>query len=234
MKGRLTIFKTKQNAFLLTAFATVCTLLVALTNLWTAPVIERQKQQQILKQFNQVLSTELYDNNPLFDCVMLQDPVVTGVNSEVAIYRAKRSNDLQAMIYQTRTQQGYNGLIELLVAIDNKGVVQGVRTIAHQETPGLGDKIELAKSDWILEFNGESVSHAKDNLWYVKKDGGKFDQFTGATITPRAIVNQLRTSIDALNHQFESLSVAPNDCAETTQQAATTTEQNTQTPEAEQ
>ena len=212
MKGRLTKYKTKLNALLLTAFATVCTLLVALTNLWTAPIIEEQKRLDVLNKLKQVLVESKFDNNPLNNCVVITDKTITGVDSPVTLYRATFNEVPYAVVFQTRTQQGYNGLIELMVAVDVNGQVQGVRTLTHQETPGLGDKIELAKSDWILSFNNKRVKDKDDSRWFVKKDGGDFDQFTGATITPRAIVNQLRTSIDELNGQFNTLFQASNDC----------------------
>jgi len=212
MKGRLTKYKTKLNALLLTAFASVCTLLVALTNLWTAPIIEQQKQLDVLNKLKQVLVAGKFDNNPLHHCSILKDKSISGTEAPIKIYRATFDKQPYALIFQTRTQQGYNGLIELMVAIDHQGEVQGVRTLSHQETPGLGDKIELAKSDWILSFNEKQVLNEDDSRWFVKKDGGDFDQFTGATITPRAIVNQLRTSIIAVNGQFDRLFEAANDC----------------------
>jgi len=212
MKGRLTKYKTKINAILLTAFASVCTLMVSLTHLWTAPIIEQQKQQDILNKLTEVLVANKFDNNPLEQCTYLHDADITGLDSPQIIYRATFDGKPYAIIYQTRTQQGYNGLIELMVAVDQSGKVQGVRTLSHQETPGLGDKIELAKSDWITSFDQKQVKDAKDSRWYVKKDGGDFDQFTGATITPRAIVNQLRTSIDTVNSKFDQIFAMENQC----------------------
>ena len=212
MKGRLTKYKTKINALLLTAFASVCTLLVALTHLWTAPIIEEQKQKDILNKLTQVLVDGKFDNNPLQQCVYVDDINITGLDSPQIIYRATLDGEPYALIYQTRTQQGYNGLIELMVAVDKSGEVQGVRTLSHQETPGLGDKIEIAKSDWITSFDRKLVRDAQDPRWFVKKDGGDLDQFTDATITPRAIVNQLRTSIDTINGQFEQIFAMENQC----------------------
>ena len=89
------------------------------------------------------------------------------------------------------TNSGYSGAIKSLIGIDKSGNILGVRVIAHAETPGLGDKIELAKSDWILKFNHHSLSDLTAQQWKVKKDGGTFDQFSGATITPRAVVGSV-------------------------------------------
>ena len=80
------------------------------------------------------------------------------------------------------------GRIELLVGIDRNGVLAGVRAITHKETPGLGDKINTNVSDWIFGFAGKSLNNPDASGWKVKKDGGEFDQFTGASVTPRAVV----------------------------------------------
>ena len=90
------------------------------------------------------------------------------------------------------SREGYSGPINLLVAVNVDGTLSGVRVVSHKETPGLGDKIETNKDDWILGFVGKSLSNPSEALWKVRKDGGEFDQFTGATITPRAVVNAVR------------------------------------------
>ncbi len=204
---------TKKNALLLTAFAAVCTLLVALTHMFTAPIIEEQKQQDVLRKLTQVLVPAKFDNNPLYNCTYVTDFNITGSHDPVPVYRATLNNEPYAIVFQTQTQQGYNGRIELIVAMNKQGQVQGVRSIAHQETPGLGDKIEKRKSDWILSFNGLQVESKDDPKWYVKKDGGRFDQFTGATITPRAIVNQLRESVFYTTALFDEVFAKPNECS---------------------
>lgn len=212
MHGRLTIFKTKTNAILLTAFAAACTLAVSLTYILTAPVIEVQKQNDLLNKLTEVLDQKRFDNNPLHNCVAYTSVDITGYETQQTVYRATKEGLPYALILPVKTEQGYSGRIEMLVAIDNQGVVQGVRTLTHKETPGLGDKIELAKSDWILDFNGKSPKAIDDSTWFVKKDGGNFDQFTGATITPRSMVNQLRTSISNLKLEFDDIFALPNAC----------------------
>lgn len=214
MNKKLLIFKSKKNAFLLAAFASVCTLLVSVTYVMTAPIIAHQSQLQLLSKLKQVASGDKFDNNPLQNCTISTDKNLIGSLGQSTVYRLAKGDAPYAIVFQTATDLGYNGKITLLTAIDNKGVVQGVRTLAHQETPGLGDKIDLAKSDWILSFNGKQITSAKDSTWFVKKDGGHFDQFTGATITPRAVVNQLRVSLNYAKDNFETLYAAPNECQE--------------------
>lgn len=212
MSTDITLLASKKNALLLAAFATACTLMVSLTYVLTKPVIERQEKQQTFAKVTQVLNSQAFDNNPLDNCVYITDANISGVDERHPIYRATKDGQPYALVYQTETKQGYNGQIKLIAAVDTTGAVQGVRTLTHQETPGLGDKIELEKDDWVLSFNDKQVNGVEDPHWFVKKDGGDFDQFTGATITPRAVVNQLRTSVVAVTEQFDNLFSLPNEC----------------------
>ena len=212
MSTNLTVLASKKNALLLAAFAAVCTLMVSITYVLTKPAIERQEKQQTFNKVTQVLTTGSFDNNPLDNCVILSDASISGVEIAQPVYRATWQGEPAAVVFQTETKQGYNGLIKLIVGLDKNGVVQGVRTLTHQETPGLGDKIELAKSEWVLSFNQGEVKDENDPSWFVKKDGGDFDQFTGATITPRAVVNQLRTSVVNAKNNFQAIFTMANDC----------------------
>ncbi|GHB62802.1 hypothetical protein GCM10008107_09880 [Psychrosphaera saromensis] len=212
MSKNLLIFTSKKNALLLSAFAAVCTLLVSITYVLTAPVIEKQAQQDLLNKLNQVLVPTKFDNNPLENCFRLTDYNIFGDEQQHVIYRATMQDKPYALVFQTQTLKGYNGLIKMMVAVDQKGKVQGVRALKHQETPGLGDKIDLEKSDWVLSFNNMNVTSEQDKNWFVKKDSGYVDQFTGATITPRAVVNQLRHSILYVTLNFNSLFTQENQC----------------------
>lgn len=97
--------------------------------------------------------------------------------------------DMSVVILPVVTREGYNGEIRLWVSINRTGQITGVRVSEHQETPGLGDKIERRRSDWITRFNGLSLDSLSPQGWAVKKEGGQFDAFTGATITPRAVIH---------------------------------------------
>ena len=107
---------------------------------------------------------------------------------------------------------GYNGNIELIVAINIDNSISGVRVLKHQETPGLGDKVELRKSDWIYSFNGKKLLSEQDSRWQVSKDGGMFDQFTGATITPRAVVKAVKNTLLFFTENKNTLLTLPNSC----------------------
>lgn len=219
MNKKLLIFTSKKNALLLSAFGAICTLLVSITYVLTAPVIEKQAQQDLLNKLNQVLVPGKFDNNPLNNCLNLADRRIFGDDQVHTLYRATLNQQPYALVFQTQTSKGYNGLIKMMVAVDQQGKVQGVRTLQHQETPGLGDKIDLEKSDWVLAFNQMKVESEQDKRWFVKKDSGYFDQFTGATITPRAIVNQLRQSIHYVSLNFDELFSKQNQCVAAPQDA---------------
>jgi len=159
----------------------VCSLLLLTNNLTEQPIADRQRED-LTKLMDQVLPSSVYDNQPLDNKYQEQ---IDGQN--FIFYRARLQDKVSAIIIFTKTS-GYSGDIAMLVAVKADGELSGVRVLSHTETPGLGDKIELAKDDWILGFAGLSLSKPDDNGWAVKKDGGQFDAFTGATITPRAVV----------------------------------------------
>ncbi|NVK25013.1 MAG: electron transport complex subunit RsxG [Gammaproteobacteria bacterium] len=229
MSDNLTLLASKKNALLLGAFAAVCTALVSITYVLTADTIAKQEQQQTLTKITEVLDPAKFDNNPLENCVLVSLPEITGSETKLPVYRATLQQQSYALVFQTQTSKGYNGLIKVIAATDKHGVVQGTRVLSHKETPGLGDKIDLEKSDWILSLTDKQVRDIKDPKWFVKKDGGDFDQFTGATITPRAVVNQVRTSTYRMTEQFSQIFEMPNDCeiATVVEEAEDKTEQGT-------
>ncbi len=151
----------------------------------------KRKQRSLLKRIDQLLAGQAYDNDPLQDSTVLKAAELAA-GTPVTVYRLRQQNEPVAAVYDLVTPNGYSGSIRLVVGVNSDQLVSGVRIVSHRETPGLGDKIELAKSDWVLSFNGKSLHDPAEAQWAVRKDGGTFDQFTGATITPRAIVSTVR------------------------------------------
>ena len=166
----------------------VCSLLLVTNNLTEQPIADRQREA-LTEQLNQVLPANAYNNHPL---EQKYNKVINA--QDYTFYRARLDNQVSAVILFTHTV-GYSGDIALLVAIKADGSLGGVRVLSHTETPGLGDKIELAKSNWILSFTGLSLINPDPIGWAVKKDGGQFDAFTGATITPRAVVKGVHEAL---------------------------------------
>ncbi len=177
------------QALLLGVFATVAAAILAAVDLGTAGAIAERRAEDLRASLAQVVPAELYDNNLLADPI----EIATGDGGTVTVYRGRKDGMVTAVAFETRAA-GYAGDIVLLMGVDRAGAVQGVRVLAHVETPGLGDKIEAAKSDWILGFEGRSLGGAE--RWAVRKDGGDFDQFSGATITPRAVVHAVKEGLE--------------------------------------
>lgn len=193
-----------KNGLLLSLFALACTGLVALVNSMTHDTIAIQQQKQLTETLTQVIPTTLHDNALFEQCILVHSPELLGSQNSLPAYLAYKNQQPVAIAIEAIAPDGYSGEIKLIIGIDNEGKVLGVRTLSHQETPGLGDKIELRKSDWVTHFSGLLFSHNADE-WKVKKDGGQFDQFTGATITPRAYVNAIFKALSFVEQNRQAL-----------------------------
>lgn len=183
----------QKNGLILGAFALVTTSVIALTFSYTHERIEQAKERQLLSTLNQVVATSMHDNQLHLDCIIVEPDELLG-NKPQRVFRSRMGTSNTALIIETTAPDGYSGAIDLVVAIDTNNTVLGARVVEHKETPGLGDKIELRVSDWILDFTNIKYYDEFANRWQVKKDGGQFDQFTGATITPRSVVNAIRNA----------------------------------------
>lgn len=155
--------------------------------------IDHALRQDQLNMLEQVLPSHLYNNNLLEE--VLNNPELMNQFGSDTLYVAKRDDRVVGYAFLVN-KDGYGGKINIIMGIDNDGSILGVRVISHNETPGLGDKIELSKDDWIKSFDNLSLKNTSRENWAVKKDGGQFDQFTGATITPRAVVSAVIRGLD--------------------------------------
>ena len=200
-----------KNGLILGGFALVTTSIIALTFDFTKQRIEQSKERQLLSTLNQVVPPALHDNQMHTDCVLIPANEMLG-NKPQRIFRSRLADKNTALIIETTAPNGYSGEIDLVVAIDLQNTVLGARVISHQETPGLGDKIELRVSDWILSFSNVVYDEKRDSRWRVKKDDGQFDQFTGATITPRAVVSAIKNAAIFGQSNLPSLFSLPSNC----------------------
>jgi electron transport complex protein RnfG len=165
---------------------------LALTEMITHdPIIERALEDK-MTSLGLVIPKSIHDNNPVTDAV-----TVTGADGkDRTIYRAMKGGQVTGLAYEVVASGGYAGPIKLMLGVAPDGKILGVRVISHKETPGLGDKIDAAKNEWITRFTGLSIGNPPVEKWKVKKDGGQFDQFSGATITPRAVVGGIRLGLE--------------------------------------
>ncbi|ENP7578222.1 electron transport complex subunit RsxG [Vibrio sp. Vb2535] len=201
----------RKNGLTLAIFACATTGLVALTEYLTKDQIKVQEQKQLLSVLNQVIPENMHDNALTQACTMVTSPDL-GTLRAMPAYLATKNGEPTAIAIESIAPDGYNGEIKVITGIDNQGNILGTRVLNHQETPGLGDKIDLRVTDWILSFTGKQVTENNWNSWKVRKDGGDFDQFTGATITPRAVVKVVRNTVNYVNQSREDILNQPLGC----------------------
>lgn len=183
------------SATFLGLFAIIGTTMVALIYDATEERIAANERAFLLKSLHTLIPPEKHDNDLFSDVIEVTEKELLGSANAIRVYRARLAKQPVAAIINAVAPDGYSGSIELLVAIRYDGTLAGVRVVKHKETPGLGDAIDANKSDWILDFNDRSLSNPDKKGWAVKRDGGIFDQFTGATISPRAVVNAVHRSL---------------------------------------
>lgn len=194
-----------RNGILLGLFAVLGTGMVALTHESTKERIAENQRQAILRNLQTLVPPEKYANNIFKDTITVSDPQLLGTASPITVYRARHDEQPVAAVLTPVAPNGYNGKIKLLVAIRYDGTIMGVRVLSHRETPGLGDGIERSKSDWITAFKGRTLTNPAPEKWLVKRDGGVFDQLTGATITPRAVVKAVHNCLKYYERHREAL-----------------------------
>jgi electron transport complex protein RnfG len=217
----------QKNSQILAIFAIVCTAIVGLVNELTKDEIKAQEQRQLLNTLHSIIEPSRYNNDITQDCVSLSSPLLgnsaTDKNLQTA-YIARQNNQAIAIAMTSTAPDGYNGNIELIIAINMDNSVSGVRVLRHQETPGLGDKVEFRKSNWINTFTGKKLLSENDSRWAVIKDNGIFDQFTGATITPRAVVKAVKKTLLYFKDNKHSLLMRPNVCLKNNESAQSVSE----------
>lgn len=190
---------------LLFLFAITGTGLVSFTFAQTDEKIRANERATLLRNLHKIISPNEHDNDLFLDSINVHDPILLGSDEPIQVYRARLQDKPVAAILAPVAPDGYSGNIYLLVGIYYDGTLAGIRIISHRETPGLGDKIEEEKSDWVLSFNQYSLTNLSREQWQVKKDGGHFDQFTGATITPRAIIKAVRNCLAYFQYHREQI-----------------------------
>lgn len=199
-----------RTGLVLGVFAILGTGIVAFTFDNARVIIAANERLSLLQKLNTLVPSAQYDNDLINDLIEVNDPGQLGNKKPVTVYRARRADAPVAAVFTpVVAPDGYSGPIKLLIAVRVDGSLAGVRVIAHRETPGLGDPIEEARSDWILGFADRSLANPEAPRWKVKKDGGVFDQFTGATITPRAVVKAVYNCLNYFAAHKDMLFATP-------------------------
>lgn len=175
----------------------------------TAERIARTERQAQLQALAVVMPPDRYDNDPLADAITVTAPFWLGSGSPLTIWRARDGGRISVLVLETVAPDGYSGDIQLLLGVDAEGAITGVRVTRHRETPGLGDRIEVRRSGWIDRFAGLALGRPPAGDWAVRKDGGQFDQFAGATITPRAVVRAVHRTLKFVELHGPALYAVP-------------------------
>lgn len=196
-----------RDAWILAVFSLGFTALMAGAYWLTRDTVLRNEAESRAQMVAQALPAGSFDNDLLSDSHPLSqaDSRKLGMAEIAHVYLAKQGGQIKAAVVETVAPDGYAGQIKLLVAVGRDGRTQGVRVVAHKETPGLGDYIDAAKSDWILQFEGKSLLQPLPERWKVKKDGGAFDSTAGATISPRAVVRAVKNTLDYVNENQQKI-----------------------------
>jgi len=182
--------RTLIHGLILGAFCLGFGTLLVMTNGYTKDDIALRAVEDRQNSLAQVIPESIHDNNLATDTLTLKNDQ----GNEVVVYLATKEGKVTGAAFET-SSPGYSGAIKVMLGVDLEGKILGARVLSHKETPGLGDKIEVKKGDWILRFTGLSLGNPPLDKWKVKKDGGQFDQFAGATITPRAVVKAIREGL---------------------------------------
>jgi electron transport complex protein RnfG len=180
---------------ILAVIAAVCTALVALTFSVTKERIAANEQAWLEQSLQPALAGIAYDNNLIESVLSIPLPHELPGNEPALVYRALLQSKPVAALFVVTALDGFSGPIRLLIGIDVDGTVTAARVLRHHETPGLGDFIDSSKSDWIDQFSNRSLSNPDRLLWALGRDGGEFDQVTGASITSRAVVKAIEETL---------------------------------------
>jgi electron transport complex protein RnfG len=186
-------------------FAVAGTGFVAVTENLAREAIVENERRVLLRNLHALLPASKLDNDLIADTLVIQSSRLLGTEDASQVYRARLQGEPVAAIFNSIAPNGYSGKIHLLVGVYYDGSIAGVRAVKHSETPGLGDAVDVQKSDWVLGFNGKSLENPTRAQWLVKRDKGVYDQFTGATITPRAIVQAVKNTLLYYEQHAEEL-----------------------------
>lgn len=184
-----------KSGITLAVIAAICTTLVALTYQSTKHRIKANEQAWLERSLQPALSGLFYDSGVTESKIIIPPPHDLPGSEAAIIYRVYAEEEPVAALFVVTARDGYSGPIRILVGVETSGLVTGVHVLEHRETPGLGDGVESTKSDWVMQFNGRSLVDPEPSGWAIRRDGGQFDQLTGASVTPRAIIKAIKSTL---------------------------------------
>jgi electron transport complex protein RnfG len=183
------------TAAAIAAASAVAVAVVALAYRIAAPRIEAHRHAEAVDRLTAVLGGLPFDNDPLTDVIEVRDPGLLGTDRPLPVHRVRLAGQPVAALIEVLAPRGYGGAIRLQVAVTPDGKVIGVRVLEHRETPGVGDRVEADRSDWLEQFMGRTLGNPPDSRWALRRDGGDYDQLSGATVTSRAVTVAVRDAL---------------------------------------
>ncbi len=200
-----------QSGITLAAIAIVCTTLVAATWQLTHERIEENRQAWLERSLEPALAGLFFDSGVSESMLTIPAPHDLPGSEDAIVYRVYSGDTPVAALFVVSARDGYAGPIRLLIGVAMDGTITGVRVLEHRETPGLGDRVEIEKSDWVLQFDDRSLQNPVPEGWKIRTDGGEFDQLSGASVTPRAIVKAVRATLTWFDGNAVQVFAAPAD-----------------------
>lgn len=197
-----------KSGVTLAVIAAVCTAMVALTWQLTAERIEKNKTEWLERSLQPALAGLFFDSGVTESMLLIPQPHELPGKDAAIVYRVYAAEEPVAALFVVTARNGYAGPIRLLIGVEMDGNVTGIRVLEHRETPGLGDRVETSKSDWALQFDGRSLRDPEPLKWAIRGDGGEFDQLTGASVTPRAIIKAIRQTLQYFEANVETIFAA--------------------------
>jgi electron transport complex protein RnfG len=198
-----------RSGLTLAAIAAICTALVATTFQLTRNRIAANEQAWLERSLEPALSGVFFEGGVSESKLVIPAPHDLPGADDAIVYRVYAADEPVAALFAVTARDGYSGPIRILLGIDVKGMVTGLRILEHRETPGLGDRIVSTRSDWVYQFDGRSLSDPVTEQWSIKRDGGEFDQLSGASVTPRAVIKAVRQTLLYFEANRDALFSAP-------------------------
>ncbi len=198
-----------KSGMTLALIGAICTAMVATTYVLTHDRIAANERSWLEKSLEPALGGILFDGGVSDSMLVLQAPHGLPGSDDALIYRVYADARPLAALFAVTARDGYAGAIRILLGIEYDGTLTGVRILQHRETPGLGDRIESSRSDWVFQFDGRALGDPDVDAWAIKRDGGQFDQLSGASITPRAVMTAIRETLIYFEAHRDDIFSAP-------------------------
>lgn len=198
-----------KSGLTLATIGAICAALVSATYLQTRDRIAANEKAWLEQSLEPALAGLFFEGGISESILIIPAPHELPGPDDVVVYRVYSQDEPVAALFAVTARDGYSGPIRILVGVQYDGTVTGIRILKHRETPGLGDKIVSTRSNWVFQFDGLSLGNPELERWALKRDGGQFDQLSGASVTPRAVIKATRETLIYFAARRDDIFAAP-------------------------